>query len=75
MPKSQGLTISKIIFSLGVTIPMYLWALFLRDKVQLVLDLAGGIPGVFLIFVFPPVFVYFARKIYNNEENIHKSNF
>jgi len=45
---------------------LYLCALFLKDNVQLVLDIVGGITGVFLIFVFPPVFVYFARKKYNN---------
>lgn len=65
MPASGRLTKSKLFLILILTIPMYTLAWFLKDSVQIVLDITGGLCGWFLVFIFPATYVYYSRKKYN----------
>lgn len=75
MPQSTKIDRSRIIFTFSITIPMYILALFLRDQVETILNITGGITGVFVIFLIPATLLLYARKQYKSDKNFHQSNF
>ena len=72
MPSSiEGVNRTKVISTLIVTIPMYILAFFMQTKLSLILEITGGLTGVFILLIIPVVLVHYARK---KDEN-YKSNF
>lgn len=72
----EGVNRSKVISTLIITVPMYILAFFMQTKLSLILEITGGLTGVFILLIFPVSLVHFARKKDTNFKfNFHKSFF
>lgn len=64
MPKSSfEVTKATAGFTLLIIVPCAMLALVLRDDIELVIGFTGGICGVLILLIVPPLLVYKARKL------------
>jgi hypothetical protein len=60
--------IRAFIFTLSALAPAFIITMFDNRNVTLLVRLTGSFPGLFIMFVFPTVLVFFARRLQRSNE-------